>query len=103
MNNNIQSNRSAGTPANNEKQGNMKNQTHTPKQLARTLNSVLKKLDSAQDYLGGDESESQQLRRELDKADHLVLEARSQLGSLLIKLDPQAARCQGQRRAPKRC
>ena len=48
-------------------------------------------MDNAQDYLGGDESESQELRRELDKADNLLLEARSQLENLLIRVDPQAA------------
>jgi hypothetical protein len=63
----------------------------TPKRMTRALVSILKKLDTVQDLLAGNddvllESEA------LDKADTYVLAVRSRLRSLIYQLDPQAAK-----------
>jgi len=63
--------------------------THTPKRVARTLVTILKKLDAAQGLLVGEEGS---VSKELDKADTLVFEVRERLKSLIAQLHPQAAK-----------
>ena len=60
----------------------------TPKRVLRTLVSVLKKLDAAQDFLAGDQ-EWVTPDGSLDKADTLVWEVRGQLRRLIGQPDQQ--------------
>jgi hypothetical protein len=57
-------------------------------EMVRSLNSVLKKLDTCQDLLGMDDQSFHS--KVIDKADNTLLSARTQLLHVIAQLDPQS-------------